>query len=294
MRRKIMRELKEKWLNDFVSLGREIDGVRPESKTIIAIGKIAQIEEKGKNNLKVVLKVAGAKYDFAGFMNDNTPVAGLIKQAKEKDTPICVRFEKKRKKGIDPSTPIEEITKDARIAKDSIVNIVAGVYNFNTESWILTDDAVSNPAEDPDYVGAELSTASYSTEGFFSSPSTNAPKLQTTDLDWKVNHLVSMFAYANEHNFENKLGLDVKIVKSIAVNMLKACDKLQMEAKGIEQPNYNDYSHTKARGMLFSWMRVNPITPEMITTKGAFGQWIKRFVDESLEIWEWAKVEAEK
>jgi hypothetical protein len=67
-----------------------------------------------------------------------------------------------------------------------------------------------------------------------------------------------------------------------------------MRANGINEPNYNDYSHTKARGMLFSWMRINPLTKEIMTTKGGFNDWITRFLNDGVAIWEWAKAEVEK
>lgn len=295
-----MRELKEKWIPDFIALGAEVEHngvkVRPETTTSIAIGKISRLDEVGKNNLKLTLKVSGAKYDFSGFLNDNTPVAGLLKQAKEEDLVICARFEKKRKKGVDPTLPIADITVDASTAKDNIVKVVSGVYNFNTEEWILTDDAVSNPAEDPANVKTELDNASYSTEGFFSSTSTSssAPKVPTTDVDRKANHLISMYSYASEHNQENKLDFDDNALKILASYMLTACDQLQMKSYSLEAPNYSDYSHTKARGMLFSWMKLNPLSKEIMTTKGAFNTWITRFLTESSDIWAWAKSEAEK
>lgn len=291
-----MRELKEKWLKEFISLGKEVDHngktVRPNTRTSIAIGKVTRLDESGKNNLKATVKVAGAKFDFSGFLNDNTPVANLLKQAKEMDVAIPVRLERKRKKNVDPTLDIKDITKDASTAKDHVVWIVAGVYNLSTNEWILTDDAVSNPDEDPSYVVAEIKSASYNTAGFFES--NNAPKLQTTDKDWKANHLVSMFTYASEHNFENELGLKPQELKVLAIYMLKAADQLQIKSKNIPAPNYNDYSHTKARGMLFSWMRVNPLTKEIMTTNGEFSKWISRFLTENLEIWKWANEEVNK
>lgn len=291
-------QVQEKWINDFISLGKEVDfegnKVRPETKTSIAIGRLSQLGEAGKNNLKAVVKVAGAKYDFSGFLNDNSPVAGVMKEAKEKDVPIAVRFEKKRKKDVSPATPIDELIVNASVAKENIVNIVAGVYNFSTETWILTDDAVSNPKEDPDYVSAGLSSASYSTENFFSGPKSTAPRIATTDLDWKANHLISMYNYGAEHNLDNQIGLESKALKILAVYMLKASDQLQMKIHDISEPNYNDYSHTKARGMLFSWMKINPLSKDIMTLKGGFSDWITRFIDESTELWEWAKEEANK
>lgn len=290
-----MRELREKWLKEFVSLGAEVEHngqkVRPNTRTSVVIGRVARIEEAGKNNLKGTIKVPGAKFDFSGFLNDNTPVANLLKQAKEKDAPICVRLERKRKKGADPTADIMELTKTPELARENIIWIIAGVYNFTSSEWILTDDAVSNPAEDPGYVKAEIENASYSTAGFFQS---DAPKISTTDKDWKVNHLVSMFTYASEHNLDNKIGMKDPELKVLAVYMLKAVDQLQMKAKNIQAPNYNDYSHTKARGMLFSWMRVNPLSREIMAAKGGFNKWITKFLEDSLEIWAWATNEVEK
>ena len=291
-----MRELKEKWINDFTSLGAEVEvggeKVRPDTKTSIAIGKIFSMEEVGRNNLKAVLKVPGAKYDFSGFMNDNNPVADLLKQAKELDAPIAVRFEKKRKKDVDPKATITELTVDSATARDNIVNIVAGVYNYSTKEWILTDDAVSNPAEDPAHVVQELEAASYSTANFFDS---DKPKrIVTTDKDQKVNHLISMYNFAAEHNLEHEIGLKDEFLRILAGLMLKACDQLQMKMKNLDAPNYSDYSHTKARGMLFSWMRVNPLTQETITKKGAFNEWINQFLTENQELYEWAQAEVDK
>ena len=291
-----MRELKEKWINDFTSLGAEVEvggeKVRPDTKTSIAIGKIFSMEEVGRNNLKTVLKVPGAKYDFSGFMNDNNPVADLLKQAKELDAPIAVRFEKKRKKDTDPKATMTELTVDSNTARDNIVNIVAGVYNYSTKEWILTDDAVSNPAEDPAHVVQELEAASYSTANFFDSE--RPKKIVTTDKDQKVNHLISMYNFAAEHNLENEIGLKDEFLRILAGLMLKACDQLQMKMKNLDAPNYSDYSHTKARGMLFSWMRVNPLTQETITKKGAFNEWINQFLTENQELYEWAQAEVDK
>lgn len=291
-----MRELKEKWINDFTSLGAEVEvggeKVRPDTKTSIAIGRIFSIEEVGRNNLKTVLKVPGAKYDFSGFLNDNNPVADLLKQAKELDAPIAVRFEKKRKKDAAPKATMAELTVDSNTARDNIVNIVAGVYNYSTKEWILTDDAVSNPAEDPAHVVQELEAASYSTANFFDSE--RPKKIVTTDKDQKVNHLISMYNFAAEHNLENEIGLKDEFLRILAGLMLKACDQLQMKMKNLDAPNYSDYSHTKARGMLFSWMRVNPLTQETITKKGAFNEWINQFLTENQELYEWAQAEVDK
>ena len=292
-----MTELREKWINDFVAPGKEIidngETLRPSTKVSIAIGKVL-LEDVGKNNIKTTLKVPGAKYNFSGFLNDNHPVAELLKQAQDNDYPIAVRFEKKRKKNADPRAAIEDLTKDSGTARENIVNIVSGVYNFNNESWILTDDAVSNPAEDPEYVKTELTNASYSTKNFFDmgSPSENLKPVPKLNNDWKVNHLISMYTYASEHNFDNEVGLAPAGLKILAKYMLQACDSLQTRVYGLDEPNYNDYSHTKVRGMLFSWMRTNPLSKEIMAEKGGFTSWINRFVLENTELYDWAKEES--
>lgn len=290
-----MRELKEKWLKEFVSLGKEVNHngqtIRPNTRTSVVIGKVARLDEAGKNNLKGTVKVPGAKFDFSGFLNDNTPVSNLLKQAKEKDVAVCVRLERKRKKGVDPTLDIMDITKTPELGRDNVIWIIAGVYNFGDSSWILTDDAVSNPAEDPSYVKTEIESSSYSTTGFFE---TAAPKISNTDKDWKVNHLISMYTYGSEHNLDNEIGLKPAELKILAIYMLKACDQLQMKVKAIQAPNYNDYSHTKVRGMLFSWMRVNPLSREIMNKKGGFTEWISSFLEESLDLWAWANEEVGK
>lgn len=285
-----MRQLKEKWIKEFISLGPvvEVNGekLRPNTRTNIAIGKITALQDaSGKDNLKAVMKVTGAKYDFSGFINANTPVADLLKQAQEKDAPVCVRFERKRKKEADPHADIMELTKDTSIAQKNVVWVVSGIFNYNTNEWILTDSAVSNPNEDPEYVLQEIKAASYSTENFFEG---NAPKLKTSDLEWKANHLMSMFTYACEHNKEFEVGLSDEEIKVLAKFMLKSSDLIQMKIKNIREPNYNDYSHTKARGILFSWMRVNPLTREIFDSKPELKKWLNRSLEENKSLVDWA------
>lgn len=286
--------IQEKWINDFIGLGPAIthegESVRPETRVSIAIGKVKELNDNGKGNLQAIVSVTGAKFQFKGFLNSNSPVATLLTEAKEKDAVVAVRFERKRKKDVDPRTPIMELTADATTARNNIVWIVAGVYNFNAKSWILTDDAVSNPDEDSAGVVAELSKAAYSTAGFFES---DAPKISTTDKDWAVNHLVSMYTYLSEHNIDNELNLDDKRLKFVAKHLLDAVDHVQKKVKRIDTPNYVDYSHTKVRGMLFSWMRVNPLPATAFASKEAFQSWLNKFIQDSLSLWSWAEQEIE-
>lgn len=295
-----MRKIQEKWLEDFVGLGPEVEHkgemVRPESRVSIAIGKVESFKEAKNDNVKVSLEVTGAKYPFSGFMNDNNPAAEIIKEAKERDETIAIRFERKRFSKIDPTIPIKELTANAQIAAKNIVWVVAGVYDFNNKDWILTNDAVSNPDEDPSSVKKDLNSAVFSTNEFFNNPEeTKTPVRRTnSDKDWQIRHLVSMFTYVSEHNMENKLGLEPKKLKFLAKYMLRGVDQLQVKVMGEPRPNYSDYSHTKARGMLFSWMRINPLSKEIMSSKKLIQEWMTRFIDESTEIWEWATAEIEK
>lgn len=285
-------QLKEMWLRDFNALGTSVEHegqtLRPNTRVSIAIGKVFALEDKGNNNLRLVLKVTGAKYDFTGFINDDNPVSNLLKEAHKNDLPIAVRFEKKRKKNVDPTLDIDELTADANTARDSIVNIVAGVYNFNTETWILTDDAVSTPSEDPEYVVHELQKAQYSTAGFFSDQSApSKPRVRVQGSpDEKANQLLSMYVHANELNAEEEIGLDANGVRNLAKYLLKAADMLQMSVYGLNEPAYSDYSHTKARMMLFSWLRVNPLNLDIM--KNSFNEWLNEFVRVNAETWKWA------
>lgn len=276
---------------DFTTLGVEVEHegkkVRPDTRTSIAVGKVSQIEEAGKGNLRVGVKVSGAKYGFAGFINDNTTVSKLLEQAKENDLVIGVRFEKKRKKGVDPTELMSDLAKDAETAKENITNIVSGVYNFNDKEWILTDESVSNPKEDPAEITAGINKLVMgNTDNFFDAPK---QKLNTTDSDQKANHLLTMHGFAEAHAKENGLTINTK---TLAINMLTACDRLQMIANNLSAPNYNDYSHTKSRGLLFSWMEINALTEEIVKEKGGFNKWITRFLNESEELWAWAQTEA--
>lgn len=283
-------ELKEKWIGYYLTHGEAVnvggEEVFPESHTQIAIGKVKTYDEQGNNNVRVVVEVAGATYDFPGYINSGDPVANLLKQAKDEDHVICVRFEKKRKKDVDPKATIASITKDANTAKKNIVNIIAGVYNFNESSWVLSNEAVSNPANDPESVQTELDTAQINTKNFFGGPAT--PSVQA-DIDEKANQLIELYNFASKHNAEQGLDLKVKALKSLATNLLLAVDKLQVGVYELESANYSDLSHAKAKELLFAWVQVNPITTELLDKKGGFSEWVNSFLSESTDIWTWAR-----
>lgn len=285
-------QIKEMWLRDFSALGPEVevDGeiLRPNTKVSIAVGKVFALEDKGNGNLRVILKVSGAKYDFSGFINSDDVVAKLLAQAQEKDMPIAVRFEKKRKRSADPRADIDDLTVDQNTARDNIVNVVAGAYNFNDKSWVMSDEAVSNPAEDPSNVEMELQKAVYDTSNFFSSPGGQSkPRVRVQNgADDKANQLLSMYVHANELNVEQEIGLDANGVRHLAKYLLRAADMLQMAVYGLDEPAYNDYSHTKARMMLFSWLRVHPLNLDIM--KNSFNDWLNTFVKVNTETWRWA------
>lgn len=280
-----MTTLKEWRVGQFTGLGREVDHeggkVRPEVAVSIASGKVSNIDLKNADNANITFNVTGAKYGYGGFINTSDPVFNLLKQAHENDTVICVRFEKKRKKNVSPITPIEELTKDMSTAKDNISRVIAGAYNVNTNSWILTRDAQSNPMEDPSEIAVELQKIQYDTSSFFAKPTA---KVQG-QADDKANILVSMYFFIREREAKHGFELNEDQRRKLSLMLLAAADRLQTTVYNLDAPNYRDYSHTRARYILFSYEEINPLNLEAIKN---FKVWAQSFVEQNVDMWRWA------
>lgn len=283
-----MNKLKEMMVGAFTGLGAEVDWndskVRPEVAVSVAIGVVEEFRDTGKDLARVRMEVAGAKYSYDGYIRTDEVVAKLIQKAMEDKTPIALRFEKKRKKDVDPTLPIAEISATVDIARENIIKVVVGAYNVNSEEWVLTGEAQTDVNEDPSFVVAKIKSAvNQDVSDFFAA---SKKKLQHYGDD-KANHLISMYYAVREKEAESdgELSLNMKQRVFLAEALLSAVDKLQMIVYNSDEPNYRDYSHTRARFMLFQWLNLNPLTKDAI--KG-LNEFLSQFINENAQIWKWA------
>lgn len=299
-----MAKLISRLIGDFSNPGpkREVNGeiMRPDAKCTVASVRIKKIDDNN-GNMKIDAEADGAKYGLGGYISSNETVAQVIKDAFERDEVVIVRFEKKRKKNADPLKTIEELTPDMGTAKDNITKIVSGVYNFNAKEWILTREAQTDPAEDPESVIKVINSLSYNSDNFFAEPSaaqTGNPEGMSPavnvnrEAENKENALMTMYFFIKEQETKNGYTLPGAKRREIAIFLLRIADQLQMNHFGMDNPSYSAYSHSRARYLLFKWAEeMSPITEEVAND---FPTWGKATIKNATSLWNWTTEETTK
>lgn len=286
-----MSNLKETMVGKFTALGKEIEHngkrIRPDLEVSVAVGRVTEIQE-GDGVARVIMNVTGAKYAYHGYVQLDSAVEKVARRARDTDTPICLRFENKRKKDVNPETPMADLKPDMATAQKNIVNILVGAFNLNTGEWILTSEAQSNPAEDEAWVKDKIMSAvEQNIDNFFDAP----PAVGTVDHGYsnpaedKANHLISLYCFLREQEVANNVNLNEQQRAVLAEKFLHAIDSLQVAANNLPGVNYKAYSHTKARQLFFQYAELNPLTADNIRNHN---EYINNFLAEGQKIWAWA------
>lgn len=116
------------------------DGDGTEVYVATAKGKVTQLDEKA-NAINVKIEAPYLDYPLNGWLNKDEEILTAIRQAHADGTEHEVRIESQRKKGLDRSTPIQELRE-----KDANKNIIKKLVAFD---GAFTGEALTNPEEDP-------------------------------------------------------------------------------------------------------------------------------------------------
>lgn len=111
-------------------------------KAISEMDKVAKIEFAGDNLTKPVI----------GYLQLDDPLLDTIKELKKSKETVNYRIEITRKEGVDRSVSMSELRSSAETAQASVRKILAGI------NGVLSKEAVTNPAEDPDAGGLYKAT----------------------------------------------------------------------------------------------------------------------------------------
>lgn len=285
-----------KLIGDFVALGPEVDfnnkKIRPEVKVAIAAGHIKELKESN-GMYNVIFVIEGAKYDMSGYIGVQEPAAKIMEKAFEEKIAVVLRFEKKRKKKVAADLPIEPLCATLDIARENIIKTTVGIFDYNSKSWVLSREALSNPEEDDSSIMNSIESAAVDVEGFFNSapvpgaaPIVNSNKEEES----RENALMSMYFFVNEQINEKGLTLDNPKRRELAINLLKVANLLQMRMFNLEAPVYSAYSHTRARFLVFKWAEVMiPLTQEHVDN---IGPWGANLIKTGQSLWSWCREES--
>lgn len=290
-----------KLLSSFISQGKPVEWegqtVHPEVSVTIASVTIKDIKKGDKNSWAVDFHADGAKYGINGYINGDEPVAKILEKAQEENETIVVRLEKKRKKNIDPTATMADLTPTMDVARGNVVKITCGVYDFKNEKWILTREAETDPANDPEGTLNTINSVNVSVDDFFNNPTSTSVAAPPTfsgnkEIENKENAIVSMFVFLSEAEIEHDFTIPPKEKRKMAIDLVKAASQIQMNVFNLEAPSYSSYSHTRARFILFKFIEVKyPINEESIKD---WKNLVRSVIKSGSALWSWAQVEATK
>lgn len=223
-----------------------------DTKISIACG-IPEVSVKGSSYL-VSIFPERAEYGVKGYYHESAKFAKLIQKASDEKQEIMILTEKHRKKGVSNETPIETLTENMKEARNSIVHACVGVYDFNNSKWILDGnrtDPENYPGEVQQAIAQAKSAEVIDEEAFFQPPT---PKLFIPNpAGWdEQQQMLTMYFFVTDCEKKYDYQLSEQHRKEFAKKALQVADEFQKLMKETNIVDYKDYSHTRARFLLFS------------------------------------------
>lgn len=293
-----------------------LDGGDPpaEVKVIRGFGYVADLEEKEKS-IKVTFMAHGKDGNPREFLpsawisKSEEQAVKIINASHNKKRNILYRIEIRRQDKIDRKIPIEELTPLA-VARKSIFKGLAGVKIRETDDWIFTKAALTNPDEDPrderfpSALGMEPRNRSKS--GSNNDSGDNAvrkykgvePPAFVTALDngdvnpgsIAVASPLGTYSLAAKLSKENNLDFDKAKRGNLAKALLKMSGNLQLaiwDGK-MKSPDMGANSFSRARYFIEEVINTDePVTVDLFDDDN-FQQWQKRVESEALKLWRWS------
>ncbi len=156
--------------------GADANGVRAEVHVQVGqatIQKIEDLEEATKRNVQVVCTSThdAVRKPIKGWLQRTDPLLAEVIKAKETGAVINYRVESQRKGHVDRALPIGPLRATTDLARENCIMIFAGM------NGMLSQEAVTNPAEDPADGGRVPATGQQATPPARSSASAGAGTL---------------------------------------------------------------------------------------------------------------------
>lgn len=308
------------WATAIISL----DGGDPpaEVKVIRGYGFVHDIQDKEKSR-----KITFMAHDKSGNPRQYLPSAWIPKSEEElnkiidasysKKRSIYYRLEIRRQDKIDRKIPIEELTPLA-VAKDSIFKGVAALKIRESDDWIFSKAALTNPLEDPhderfpsaagkaprDFGRGSNGGGDSSGGGKKGSfHPVEPPVFMTTTSSGEVNPgsiavASPLGAYSLASKLIREAGLDVskKERGALANSIIKMSSAMQLSIWGgkLKSPDMGLNSFTRARYFIEEVILSDePISGDLFEDDN-LKDWQERVEAEALKLWKWSIKMVEK
>lgn len=276
----------------FTGLGLFDTEKKGEVYVTLASG-VPSVSTVGKSNL-ITVQPSNAKLPIKGYSLKNGNLEKIIMKAAEDGSQLLMRFEKQRKRGVDNSIPMSELTPDMATARKNVVNSCVGVYDINNKKWII-EGGYSDPNSDGEEAGKFINwicsgaKEEVNLDEFFEkkeAPKATAPNPTTFD---KQQAVLSIYFWLMSCEEKYKFTLKEEGRRSLTVKLLKLTDKLYelLKDTDINHINYGEYTNTRSRFALFKYgEEVNPLNEEAIKQ---INNWASQCYNYYMDLLQWTK-----
>lgn len=260
--------------------------------TTISVG-IPQVTASKKNpkSLKVEIPIPKSEYTKGGYFYADSEAAQIIQRAAEEGIQIILRIEKQRRNPEEKDIPIEEIM-NANDRNKRILNSIVGVYDINNSKWITMGKSQVDWNNDPEDIqtAVDFALAGYDNEvnvdDFFKQPVQEAPFVpKPAGFDYQ-NALISMYYGIRDMELRNGYDLDDSVRRKLAILFLNCADELQKVIRRSDVIDYKDYSHTRARYMMFNYEeKLKPLTRDEVAKPK---KWLRENYEYNRDLLNWS------
>ena len=257
-------ELKDGWIGTIIDTGRDTSkGQAGEVAVNLAVGETTIEESPNGKAINVKVKPENAKYGLSGYVGKSYDLAKVATEAVEKGVKLLYRFEQRRKPHLDVNIPMAELKPDLQSGKENTLKVLAGIYNFNTGEWLLSNDITAHPDNDPQQLKAFIeSCVAKDIASFF-----EAPKEIVTDDNYKAKqHLLEIFSFLQGK--ENELGFELSMKERLiaSTQLLKLIAKVQLINTQQNEISYDSKTFEDAKKIIFNSLSASALTKEDLTT----------------------------
>ena len=239
--------------------GIAIDGVEGDVWLTACTG-VPEVIKNRKNQevAKLEIYVTGLEHPFGGYFPVNSSLGKTLQKFADDNKMVSVLFEQKRKNK--KKLPKEEYEKSIielrdtpEHAKETTVKIVGGILDWSSKKWIVSPEATLIEDKIPENWTNELiqKSVEQSFNNIEFAPVDETPKpVMTQDKD-KNFCLINFYMFVKDMEDKYSYELSDERRKLVAHKLLLLADGFQKKFTGALVPNYKDYSHTRARGLVF-------------------------------------------
>lgn len=278
--------------------GKDENGVRAEvgiSEGFAEVTNMKRSKNRESGMVQVSFEAPSSQYPTNGWLNrdEDKEVFDIVKEAYDAQTPIHFRVEQQRKRGVNRTLTLKEITgfnpETGKTDRDesfkNTFRYLSAVRVSEDDVWVETSRAVTYANKKGSASGVYKATAEDEMEAHgnddSSTPSvkrseggaSNAPFIGAFMADGSVNHnsyaydtvvAVNMFvrAYLKERNLEDMFNKDE--THTIKLMFLRSVANTQKHMTGVNKTDMNTYSYRIAEKIVrFVMTDMNPMKDTM-------------------------------